>query len=121
MRGGMGDLYSGVFGNDERWRQRVVAAGTASGDHAWPWPLHRRYHRLLDSSLADLRNTAGRSFGYPIVAAAFLERFVGRTPWAHIDIQSTAFLDEARDYFPRGATGSGVRLLTELATQLAGD
>jgi leucyl aminopeptidase len=119
MRGGMGDLYAGVFANDEDWRSRIVAAGEASGDYAWPWPLHRRYSRLLDSQLADLKNTAGRSFGYPIIAAAFLERFVGETPWAHIDIQSTAYLDEQRDYFGRGATGAGVRLLTEFATRVA--
>ncbi len=121
MRAGMGDLYAGVFANDDAWRSRVVAAGEASGDYAWPWPLHRRYRRLLDSPLADLRNTAGRTFGYPIIAAAFLERFVGDTPWAHIDIHSTAYLDEERDYFGRGATGAGVRLLTELATRVATD
>ena len=119
MRGGMGDLYSGVFSNDEDWRDRIVAAGESSGDHAWPWPLHRRYDGPLESQLADLKNTAGRSFGYPIFAAAFLSRFVGTTPWAHIDIHSTAFLDDARAYFQTGATGSGVRLLATLAVELA--
>jgi leucyl aminopeptidase len=119
MRAGMGDLYAGVFANDEDWRSRIVAAGDASGDYAWPWPLHPRYGRLLDSTLADLKNTAGRTFGYPIIAAAFLERFVDEAPWAHIDIASTAYLDEERDYFARGATGAGVRLLTELAARMA--
>jgi leucyl aminopeptidase len=119
MRAALGDLYIGVFANDDDWRAEVVAAGDASGDHAWPWPLHRRYRRLLDSSLADLRNTSGRSFGYAIIAASFLERFVGDTPWAHLDIHSTAFLDEERDYLGRGASGAGVRLLTELAERLA--
>jgi leucyl aminopeptidase len=119
MRAGMGDMYSGVFANDEAWRTRVVAAGQASGDHAWPWPLHSRYRKLLDSQLADLRNTAGVGFGYPIIAAAFLERFAKDTPWAHIDILSTAYLDMDRDYFGRGATGAGVRLLLELAHDLA--
>ena len=114
MRAGMGDLFSGVFANDDGLQDALVAAGNASGDHAWPWPLHRRYRRLLDSPLADLRNTAGRSFGYPIIAATFLERFVGDLPWAHVDNYSTAYLDEERDYFRRGATGAGVRLLVEL-------
>jgi leucyl aminopeptidase len=118
MRAALGDLYIGVFGNDEQWRDEVVAAGNASGDHAWPWPLHRRYRRLLDSPLADLRNTSGRSFGYAIIAASFLERFVGDVPWAHLDIHSTAFLDEDRDYLGKGASGAGVRLLTELANRL---
>ena len=119
MRAALGDLYIGVFGNDEQWRDEVVSAGNASGDHAWPWPMHRRYRRLLDSPLADLRNTSGRSFGYAIIAATFLERFVGDVPWAHLDIHSTAFLDEDRDYLAKGASGAGVRLLTELAGRLA--
>jgi leucyl aminopeptidase len=120
MRGAIGDMYIGVFANDDDWREAVVAAGNDSGDLAWPWPLHQRYRRLLDSPLADLRNTSGRSFGYPIVAAAFLERFVDDVPWAHLDIHSAAFLDEERDYLARGASGAGVRLLTELASRLAG-
>lgn len=118
MRGALGDMYIGVFANDDHWRASLVAAGNESGDHAWPWPLHRRYRRLLDSSLADLRNTSGRSFGYPIIAASFLERFVGDVPWAHLDIHSTAYLDEERDYLGKGASGAGVRLLTALATSL---
>jgi len=119
MRGGMGDMYSGVFANRDDWRALLVEAGEASGDHAWPWPLHPRYRRLLESRIADLRNTAGKSFGYPIIAASFLERFAGETPWAHVDIQSTAYLDEQRDYFAAGATGAGVRLLIELATRMS--
>jgi leucyl aminopeptidase len=119
MRAALGDMYIGVFANDDAWRDQVVAAGNASGDHAWPWPLHRRYRRLLDSHLADVKNTAGRSFGYAIIAASFLERFAGDVPWAHLDIHSTAFLDEDRDYLGRGASGAGVRLLTELADRLS--
>jgi leucyl aminopeptidase len=119
MRGGMGDMFSGVFANEIEWRSRIVQAGRASGDHAWPWPMHRRYDRPLESQLADLRSTAGRSFGYPIFAAAFLARFAGTTPWAHVDIHSTALLDEARGYLGAGATGAGVRLLVELAAGLS--
>jgi leucyl aminopeptidase len=118
VRAGMGDLFAGVFANDDDWRDAVVAAGSASGDYAWPWPLHRRYRPLVESSLADLRNTAGRTFGYPVIAATFLERFVDGVPWAHIDIHSTAFADEARDYFQPGATGAGVRLLIETVRAL---
>jgi leucyl aminopeptidase len=120
MRAGMGDMYAGVFANDDEWQRQIVAAGTASGDHAWPWPLHARYRSLLDSPLADLRNTAGRSFGYPIIAATFLRQFAGDQPWAHVDMHSTGFLDEPRDYLTPGASGYGVRLLTALAASAAG-
>ena len=95
--------YAGDFADDESWRDAVVDAGNASGDLAWPWPLHPRYRPLIDSTVADLRNTAGKGFGFPIVAATFLQQFAGDGPWAH-----------------RGATGYGVRMLVELAARLAG-
>jgi leucyl aminopeptidase len=120
MRAGMGDLYAGVFGTDEAWRDAVVQAGNASGDLAWPWPLHPRYRPLIDSTVADLRNTAGKSFGFPIVAATFLQQFAGQGAWAHVDMLGPALLDEDRgDAFGRGASGYGVRMLTELATRLS--
>jgi leucyl aminopeptidase len=122
MRAGMGDLYAGVFAADEPWRDAVVDAGNASGDLAWPWPLHPRYRPLIDSTVADLRNTAGKSFGFPIVAATFLQQFAGEGPWAHVDMLGTALLDEDRgDAFGRGATGYGVRMLTQLVTRMAAD
>jgi leucyl aminopeptidase len=120
LRAGMGDLYAGVFGPDESWRDAVVQAGNASGDLAWPWPLHPRYRPLLESTVADLRNTAGKSFGFPIVAATFLAQFAGQGPWAHVDMLGPALLDEDRgDAFGRGATGYGVRMLIELATRMS--
>ncbi len=121
LRAGMGDLYGGVFSPDDAWREAVVDAGNASGDLAWPWPLHPRYRPLIDSNVADLRNIAGKGFGYPIVAATFLAQFAGEGPWAHVDMLGPALLDEDRgDAFGRGATGYGVRMLVELATRLSG-
>ncbi len=120
MRAGMGDVYAGVFAPDEAWRDTVVQAGNASGDLAWPWPLHPRYRPLIDSTVADLRNVAGKGFGFPIVAATFLQQFAGDGPWAHVDMLGPALLDDDRgDAFGRGASGYGVRLLVELATQLS--
>jgi leucyl aminopeptidase len=120
MRAGMGDLFAGVFGNDDNWRDAIVDAGTAVGDLAWPWPMHPRYHRLLESRVADLRNTSGRPYGYPITAAAFLERFAGEGPWAHVDMLGPALLDDDRgDAFGAGASGYGVRLLVEVTSRLA--
>jgi leucyl aminopeptidase len=121
MRAGMGDVYAGIFASDDAWRDTVVDAGNAAGDLAWPWPLHPRYRSLIESTVADLRNTAGKSFGFPIIAATFLRQFAGDGPWAHVDMLGTAMLEEDRgDAFGRGATGYGVRMLTELATRMAG-
>jgi leucyl aminopeptidase len=121
MRAGMGDLYAGVFSPDEAWRDAIVQAGNASGDLAWPWPLHPRYRKLIDSSVADLRNTAGKIFGFPIVAATFLAQFAGDGPWAHVDMLGPVLIDDDRgDAFGQGASGYGVRMLVELATRLSG-
>lgn len=115
----MGDFYAGLFGNDEPWVGEVRAAAEESGDHAWPMPLHRSYMRHLESPYADLKNCPDKKRGSPIIAALFLEQFVGEGPWAHVDMAGTGFLDRARDYYGVvGATGYGVRLVAELARRL---
>ncbi len=121
MSRALGDLYAGVFANDDDWRAEVVAAGEASGDHAWPWPMHPRYRRFIQSDFADLKNHSTRGQGIPVYAAEFLREFAGDGPWAHIDIAGPAFLTWPRgDYlWQRGGTGYGVRLLTELASRIA--
>jgi leucyl aminopeptidase len=121
MSRAMGDFYAGVFANDDGWRDQIVAAGEASGDHAWPWPMHPRYRRFIQSDFADLKNHSVRAQGIPVYAAEFLREFAGEGPWAHLDIAGAAFLTWSRgDYlWQRGGTGYGVRLLTELATRLA--
>jgi leucyl aminopeptidase len=121
MNRALGDLYAGVFGNDDAWRDEVVAAGEASGDHAWPWPMHRRYRGLIDSAFADMKNSSVRGQAQPTYAASFLEEFVGEGPWAHVDMAGTGFYTWGRgDYlWQKGGTGYGVRLIVELADRLA--
>src|SRR5919109_4294503 len=117
----LGDLYAGVFANDDEWRAQVVAAGEASGDHAWPLPLHRRYRHYIDSAFADMKNQSVRRQAIPAYAGEFLQEFVGEGPWAHVDMAGTGFLTWPRpDYLAqKGGTGYGVRLIVELATRLA--
>ncbi len=114
----LGNFYAGLFANDEAWRDRVEAAAKASGDHAWPMPVHPAYQQYLDSPIADVKNTPTAKRGGATIAALFLKRFAGEGPWAHLDIAGTAFLESGRDYYPAGATGYGVRLVVELATAL---
>ena len=117
----LGDLYAGLFANDESWRDEVLAASRRSGDHAWPFPLHPRYRRYVDSAFADMKNASDLKQGSPALAAEFLQEFAGDGPWAHIDMSGPAFLERSRgDYMTqRGGTGYGVRLVVELATALA--
>jgi leucyl aminopeptidase len=121
MERALGDFYAGVFANDSDWRTLVVDSGEASGDHAWPWPLHSRYRRFVDSEYADLKNSNIRGQGVPVFAAEFLREFAGDGPWAHVDMAGTGFFTWPRhDYlWQRGGTGYGVRLICELADRLA--
>ena len=117
----LGDLYAGVFANDDAWRDRIVEAGERSGDHVWPFPLHRRYRRYVDSAFADMMNSSDLKQAAPALAAEFLHEFAGDGPWAHIDMAGPAFLERSRgDYlWQRGGTGWGVRLIVELTQALA--
>ena len=113
----LGDLYAGLFANDDEWRSRIVAAGERSGDLVWPFPLHSRYRRYVDSTYADLKNASLLRQGSPVLAAKFLEEFAGEGPWAHIDMAGPGFFERSRgDYLSvPGGTGYGVRLIAELA------
>ena len=117
----LGDLYAGLFANDDDWRDAVLAAADRSGDRAWPWPLHPRYRRYVDSVYADMKNASDLKQGSPALAAEFLREFVGEGPWAHLDMSGPAFFERSRgDYLTqRGGTGYGVRLIVELARSLA--
>ena len=120
MEFALGDLYGGLFANDEEWRERILAAAKRSGDHVWPFPLHRRYRRYVDSDYADLKNSSDLQQASPALAAEFLREFAGDGPWAHLDMSGPGFLERSRgDYLTqRGGTGYGVRLIVELAARL---
>src|SRR4029450_841068 len=69
----LGDYYAGLFANDDAWRDRVLAAAASSGDVAWPFPLHPRYRRYIDSTFADMKNSSTLRQGSPVLAAEFLK------------------------------------------------
>jgi leucyl aminopeptidase len=117
----LGDLYAGMFANDDAWRDEILRAAERSGDHTWPFPLHPRYRRYVDSTYADMKNSSDLKQASPALAAEFLHEFAGDGPWAHIDMAGPGFLERSRgDYLTqRGGTGYGVRLIVELARQLS--
>jgi leucyl aminopeptidase len=108
----LGPHATGVFG-DEEMVARLKEIGTRIGDRAWPLPIYEEHADDMKSQVADIKNSGGR-WGGACTAAAFLKFFVGEgIPWAHLDIAGTAWVTKARPYEPVGATGAGVRLVTE--------
>ena len=106
----LGRHHAGLFSNDDTLSEDLVAAGLASGEKLWRLPLAPEYDRIIDSRFADMKNSGGRSAG-SITAAQFLQRFVGDTPWAHLDIASTAMDSLKTEISQSWASGFGVRLL----------
>ncbi|MFC1440232.1 leucyl aminopeptidase [Streptacidiphilus sp. N1-10] len=110
----LGAEIAGLFGNDQPLIDQVLAAARRTDEPCWQLPLARRYRAELDSDVADIKNMGGPNGG-AIHAALFLEEFVAGRPWAHIDIAGPAQNDSPKSWRPRGCTGFGARLLTELA------
>lgn len=109
---------AGVFCDDADLRGRLMAASERTGDLLWPMPLYRPYRKLIDSNVADMKNSGGR-YGGAIIGALFLQEFAGDQPWAHLDIAAPVLTDENTPYAVRGATGFGTRLLLELLRSYA--
>jgi leucyl aminopeptidase len=109
----LGSEHAGLFSNNDDLAQNLTASGLATGERVWRMPLASEYDKLIDSQFADMKNTGGR-FGGAITAAQFLQRFVGDTPWAHLDVAGTAMNSVKNDLNRSWGGGWGVRLLDRL-------
>ncbi len=109
----LGPTTAGVFSNHDGWCGRLLSAAEACGEGLWRLPLEPSLRGSLRSDSADLRN-AGARFGGAIAAALFLEAFVERTPWIHVDMAGPAFLEREHGLHPKGGTGFGLLSLLEL-------
>jgi leucyl aminopeptidase len=109
----LGQEYAGLFSNDDKLADRLIKAGERTGERLWRMPLGPEYDKMIDSKFADMKNTGGR-FGGSITAAQLLQRFVGKTHWAHLDIAGTAMGSPQTDINKSWGSGWGVRLLDRL-------
>ncbi len=112
----LGDKRAGLFTKDEKIRDLLFRAGETSGDKVWPMPLDDIYNKDLESNYADLKNVGSR-WGGAITAAKFLEHFTGKAKWVHVDIAGTAYDVKHLEYYGKGATGFGPRLIGSLLKQ----
>ncbi len=111
----LGDDIGALFSPNEELAQTLSSAATLSGEKLWQMPMEEKYFEGLKSVVADMKNTGPRAGG-SITAALFLQQFVDKTPWAHLDIAGPVWTDKESGYNSPGATGYGVRLLVEWIT-----
>ena len=109
----LGDVASGLFGNDQKLVESMKKAAERSGEKVWQLPLYKEYKEYIKSEIADQKNATEGRGASPSAGATFLQKFVGETRWLHIDIAGTAYLSKGRGYLGEGATGVPVRTLVE--------
>ncbi len=107
----LGHDHAGLFANNDELAERLAAAGKAVGEKLWRLPLDDAYNRAIDSDAADVKNIAGDRAAGSIIGAEFVQRFVNKVPWAHLDIAGVAWSKKDAPTVPKGATAFGVRLL----------
>lgn len=115
----LGHAASAAVGNTEVFTNAFLAAANGTGERYWHMPLYDEYATAMKSDIADLKNTGGRAAG-TLTAAAFLKAFVAETPWLHLDIAGTAYLDNESAWQAKGPTGTPVRAMIAYAETLAG-
>lgn len=113
----LGAVHVGAFSNNDGWQNELLAAAKAAGEKMWPMPMDDDYKDLLKSAFADMPNIGSRGAG-SITAALFLREWVEDTPWVHLDIAGTAWLDEPKPFLSKGPTGVGLRTFVELVRRL---
>jgi leucyl aminopeptidase len=112
----LGHHHSGLLSNNDQLAEKLIEAGKTCGEPLWRLPLGEMYSKQLKSEVADCKNTGGKSAGC-ITAAEYLHQFVGKVPWAHLDIAGTAWDFTEKSYIPKGPSGVGVRTLIEFFRQ----
>ncbi|HEY3738598.1 MAG TPA: leucyl aminopeptidase [Bryobacteraceae bacterium] len=110
----LGAVNTGIFSNNDPLCEKVLKASASEGEKMWRMPIDDEYREQLKSSYADIGNIGGRAGG-ACTAAMFLKEWVEDTPWAHLDIALTAYLDDQKPFTAKGATGVGVRTFTRVA------
>lgn len=113
----LGSVNSGAITNNDELMEEVKDACKLAGENIWQLPSNNEYKKLIKGDFGDLKNTGGRGAG-TITAGLFLEEFVDDTPWVHLDIAGTAYIDKSFGYLPKGATGIHVKTLYYLVKNM---
>src|SRR5205823_3816568 len=114
----LGYVNAGVFANDEKMYQRFHQALEKAGEKMWRMPLDEEYKESIRSNIADIVNSGGR-WGGAVTAAMFLKEFAQDTPWIHLDIAGTAWMEENKAWIAKGPSGIAVRSLVEFVQDFA--
>ncbi|MGH9733874.1 MAG: leucyl aminopeptidase [Candidatus Acidiferrales bacterium] len=114
----LSNVNVGAFGTPREFLDQFLASAKAVGEKMWPMPIDDEYEEMIKSNIADIRNTGSGKGGGAITAAWFLKEFAEDTPWVHLDIASTCWVDEGRSWLAKGPTGVAIRSIIDFALKL---
>ena len=114
----LANVNVGAFGTPREYLDRFLASARAVGEKMWPMPIDDEYEEMIKSNIADIRNTGSGKGGGAITAAWFLKEFTDDTPWIHLDIAATCWLDEGRPWLAKGPTGVAIRSIIDFAMKM---
>ncbi|HEX4786416.1 MAG TPA: leucyl aminopeptidase [Candidatus Sulfotelmatobacter sp.] len=114
----LGYSNAGIFANDDEMYNRFHSANAKAGEKMWRMPLDDEYKEQIRSSIADIMNSGGR-WGGAITAAMFLKEFAEDTPWIHLDIAGTAWMEDQKPWIAKGPSGIALRSLVEFVKTFA--
>ena len=107
----LGDQNTGIMGNDQDLVDRIIETGRRQGEGFWQLPLGKEYSKQIKSDIADIKNIGPRGKAGTIMGAVFIQEFVDKAKWAHLDIAGTAWNDSVRPFQAKGPTGVAIRTL----------
>ena len=114
----LGYVNAGIFASDDQMYERFANANQQAGEKMWRLPLDDEYKEIIKSNIADIVNSGGR-WGGAISAAMFLKEFAEDTPWIHLDIAGTAWMEENKPWIAKGPSGIALRSLVEFVQSYA--
>ena len=113
----LGDRYAGLFSNSDSLAKKIQKSSISTQELVWRLPMDSKFDKLLDCSVADMKNITGTRGAGSITAAQFIKRFVGEVDWAHLDIAGVTWSKRGTDYSRPGGNGFGVRLLDDFVKE----
>ena len=110
----LGDQNTGIMGNDQAFVDEIISLGKDAGENFWQLPISKEYSKQIKSDIADIKNIGPRGKAGTIMGAVFIQEFVDKAKWAHLDIAGTAWNDGVRPHQAKGPTGVAIRTLIKL-------
>ncbi|MCS6873322.1 MAG: leucyl aminopeptidase [Pyrinomonadaceae bacterium] len=110
----LGNINTGIMGNDQDFIDQIIQCGKETGEKFWQLPIGKEYSKMIKSDIADIKNIGPARKAGTIIGAVFIQEFVDKAKWAHLDIAGTAWADEPSPHRSKGPTGVAIKTLIKL-------